>query len=71
MLRQIFCDAPLAIVFNGAPPEARLAYMKMYGIKLFWGAQEISMTTMTMVLVGVAVVFLLLSVLKLRRYRKG
>jgi multidrug/hemolysin transport system permease protein len=71
MLRQVFCDGPLAVVFNGAPPEARLAYMKMYGIKLFWGAREISMTTMAIVLVGVTVVFLLLSVLKLRGYRKG
>jgi multidrug/hemolysin transport system permease protein len=71
MLRQVFCEAPLGTVFNGAPPEARLAYVKMYGIKLFWGAREISMSTMTMVLVGVTVVFLLLSVLKLRRYKKG
>ena len=71
MLRQVFCDAPLAAVFNGAPPEARLAYAKMYGIKLFWGAREISMSTMIIVLVGVTVVFLLLSVLRLRRYKKS
>jgi multidrug/hemolysin transport system permease protein len=71
MLRQVFCDAPLAAVFNGVPPEAKLAYMKMYGIRLYWGQQEISMTAMVTVLLGVAVVFLLLSVLKLRSYKKG
>ena len=71
MLRQVFCEAPLAAVFNGAPPEARLAYMKMYGIRLFWGSQEIPMTAMVAILVGVTVVFLLLSVLKLRSYKRG
>jgi multidrug/hemolysin transport system permease protein len=71
MLRQVFCDAPLALVFTGAPPDARLQYIRMYGIRLFWGSQEISMTTMVAVLLGVTVVFLLLSVLKLRSYRKG
>jgi len=71
MLRQVFCDLPLATVFDGAPLDAKLHYMKMYGIKLFWGAQEISMTAMVWMLVCAIVVFLLLSVLKLRGYKKG
>jgi multidrug/hemolysin transport system permease protein len=71
MLRQVFCALPLASVFNGAPPEAKLQYMRMYGIRLSWGTREISMNTMVMILVGVAVLFLLLSVAKLRRYKKG
>ncbi len=71
MLRQVFCEQPLATVFNGAPPAAILRYVKMYGIRLFWGAQEISMAAMVLILVGVTVGFLLLSVLKLRGYKRG
>jgi multidrug/hemolysin transport system permease protein len=71
MLRQVFCDAPLAAVFGGAPGTAIAAYEKMYGIRLFWGGTEISMQAMIGILAGVAVVFLLLSALKLRSGRKG
>ena len=71
MLRQVFCEAPLAAVFAGAPPAARAQYMKMYGIRLFWNGTEISMAAMVAILTGTAVVFLLLSGLKLRGYKKG
>jgi multidrug/hemolysin transport system permease protein len=71
MMRQVFCDHPLSVVFNGAPEAARQAYVKMYGIKLFWNAREISMTAMTLVLAAVAAVFLLLAVARLRRFKKG
>jgi multidrug/hemolysin transport system permease protein len=71
MLRQVFCEHPLSVVFNGAPPAARLEYMRMYGITLFWNDRQISMTVMVLFLAAVAVVFLLLSVAKLRRYKKG
>jgi multidrug/hemolysin transport system permease protein len=69
MLRQVFCDVPLATVFGAAPPEAKLQYAKMYGINLFWGDTEISMTAMLAILAGVTVLFLLLSALKLRKSR--
>jgi multidrug/hemolysin transport system permease protein len=71
MLRQVFCAPPLASVFHGAPPDALLQYTRMYGIRLFWGTSEISMTAMVAVLVGVTVLFLLLSVVKLRAFHKG
>jgi multidrug/hemolysin transport system permease protein len=71
MLRQVFCASPLAAVFHGAPPDAAVQYARMYGIRLFWGTQEISMTAMVSVLLGVTVLFLLLSVVKLRSYKKG
>ena len=70
MLRQVFCDVPLAAVFGAAPSEAKMQYEKMYGINLFWGATEISMTAMLAILAGVTVIFLLLSALKLRNFRK-
>jgi len=71
MLRQVFCEIPLAMVFAGAPPSAQAGYVRTYGIRLFWGDTEISMTVMLAVLAAVAVVFLLLSALKLRSYNKG
>jgi hypothetical protein len=70
MLRQVFCEVPLASVFGAVPPQARLAYVKMYGITLFWGNTEISMQAMLLILAGVTVVFLLLSAIKLRRFAK-
>jgi multidrug/hemolysin transport system permease protein len=71
MLRQVFCEAPLAAVFAGAPPEALQQYIRTYGIRLFWSGTEISMAAMVAVLAAVTVVFLLLSAWKLRAYRSG
>jgi multidrug/hemolysin transport system permease protein len=71
MLRQVFCEAPLAAVFGGAPPEAVAHYQKMYGIWLFWGGTEISMAAMVGILAGTTAVFLLLSGLRLGAYKKG
>jgi multidrug/hemolysin transport system permease protein len=71
MLRQVFCAPPLAAVFKGAPPAALMQYTRMYGITLFWGPREISMATMVGILAAVTAGFLLLSVVKLRSYRKG
>ena len=70
-LRQIFCAQPLAQVFKGAPPEVLANYEKVYGIKLFWGSDELSMGVMLAVLAGTAVVFLLLSALRLRKYKQN
>jgi multidrug/hemolysin transport system permease protein len=69
MLRQVFCDVPLATVFGAAPSAAKLQYAKMYGINLFWGDTEISMTAMLAILAAVTVAFLLISAVKLRRSR--
>ncbi len=71
MLRQAFCEAPMAPVFGGAPPGVIAGYQRMYGIRLFWGSTEISMAAMLTFLVSATVVFLLLSAARLRRYNKG
>jgi len=71
MLRQVFCEAPLGVVFQGAPPQASAAYMRMYGIRLFWNRTEITTPVMVLILAAVTAVFLLLSALKLRSYKKG
>jgi len=71
MLRQVFCQAPQAAVFRGAPAAVQAQYTKMYGIELFWNHTEISMAAMIAVLAGTTVLFLLLSGLKLRGYKRG
>jgi multidrug/hemolysin transport system permease protein len=71
MLRQVFCAPPLRAVFTGAPPEALEQYTRTFGIRLFWGSREISMALMAAVLIGTAILFLLLSIAKLRGRRKG
>jgi len=71
MLRQSFCEAPLAAVFKGAPPALSSAYQKLYGIRLFWNGVEIQVPTMLAILAGVTVLFLLLSAVKMRSYRRG
>lgn len=69
-MRQIFCQKPLEIVFNGIPDKYLLLYEKTYGIKLFWGGNEISINTMLFVLAVVAVLFLILSALRMKNYNR-
>ena len=71
LLRQVFCRQPLAAVFADAPPAVQAHYLRMYGITLYWGDSRITVPAMLAVLVGVTVVFLLLSALKLRSRRRG
>ena len=67
----MFCETPLAAVFGAAPASVQDRYLRMYGIRLYWGDTEITVAAMLAVLAGVTVVFLLLSALRLRGYRKG
>ncbi|HUI72826.1 MAG TPA: ABC transporter permease [Spirochaetia bacterium] len=71
MLRQVFCQAPLAAVFRGAPTAVQAHYARMYGIELFWNNTGLSMATMIAILAATTVLFLLLSGLKLRGYKRG
>jgi len=67
MLRQAFCEAPLAMVFSNAPAAVRAQYIREYGITLFWGGTEISMPVMVLVVSGAFVLFLLASAARLRK----
>lgn len=75
LLRQVFCERPLEAVFGAIPEHARAdvisQYKGMYGIQLHWGDFNITIPLMLIVLAGTAVLFLLLSALKLRRYRQA
>jgi multidrug/hemolysin transport system permease protein len=73
LFRQIFCARPIDAVFAGVPAQfgdVRGMYEKENGIRLFWGSTEIMPWVMLAVLAGVAVLFLLLSALRLRRYKQ-
>jgi multidrug/hemolysin transport system permease protein len=71
MLRQAFCEAPLAEVFTGAPTAMQAQYAREYGIRLFWGNTAISMPVMVAVVAGSAVLFLLLSAARLRKAKSA
>ena len=68
-IRQAFCAEPLSQVFAGAPAQALLQYQREFGIRLFWGDNEITMGMMLAILGGVAVVFLALAALRLRKIK--
>lgn len=70
LLRQIFCEQPLATVF-GPAAQARDMYIRMYGIDLFWNDAKITVPVMLAFLGGVTVLFLLMSAIKLRRYKQA
>jgi multidrug/hemolysin transport system permease protein len=68
LLRQVFCDQPLA---RALPLEAaRTAYADMYGINMKWGDTTIPAAAMLAVLIGTAALFLILSAIRLRRYKQ-
>ncbi len=75
LLRQIFCEQPLKEVFASVPAQGQAQaiaeYSRTFGVQLYWGDSVITVPTMLIVLAGTAVVFLILSALKLRRYKQG
>ncbi len=75
LLRQLFCEQPLQEVFASVPAQARAAaitdYSKIYGVNLYWGDSMIPAQAMLIVLVATAAVFLVLSAIRLRRYKQG
>lgn len=70
LLRQVFCEQPMAEVFSGAPKQYIDNYISENGITIYWGDTAITAPAMLAVLAGTAALFLLLSALKLRRYRQ-
>lgn len=69
MLRQVFCEKPLAAVFAHAPAEVVDQYIKLNGIVLYWGDTKISMAVMLAILAGATVLFLALAIFKLRKVK--
>lgn len=69
LLRQAFCRQPLELVFHGAPQQMLDDYLRNSGVVLYWGDTPLSAGTMIAVLAGAAALFLLLSSLRLRRFK--
>jgi multidrug/hemolysin transport system permease protein len=70
MYRQIFMEEPLDKVFNGAPQEAIDNYTKTFGVNIYWGNKEVTWYQMIGVLMLFAVAFYIISIIKLRYFRK-
>lgn len=71
ILRQIFMEQPLALVFAGAPAQAVIEYEKIFGVKLYWSGNEISIPVMFAVVAGSGLFFLGLSIVRMSRRKIG
>jgi multidrug/hemolysin transport system permease protein len=70
LMRQIFMEAPVGSVFAGAPAEAANAYLNEFGVKIYAFGEEISPLVMVLIIFGSGLLFMLLSVLRMRRRRQ-
>jgi multidrug/hemolysin transport system permease protein len=69
LMRQVFMEEPLAMVFKNADPSAVADYERLFGVKLYFG--EIYLTPLMLILglVITAVIFYSLSVYRLVRMK--
>ena len=70
MFRQIFMQEPLDKVFEGAPVEKINDYVQTFGVKIYWGNNEVSWFLMISILLGFSLFFYILSIIKLRYFKK-
>jgi multidrug/hemolysin transport system permease protein len=66
LLRQLFMEVPLAKVFANAPPEVLDEYNKVFGVEFYVGGEPLSDQMMILYLSVVTVVFILLSIWRVR-----
>lgn len=64
LLRQVFMERPLDMVFGNAPPAAMKGYMEFNGVVFKAGENEISAVAMLLILAGSGVLFFALSVIR-------
>jgi len=69
LLRQLFMEAPLAKVFENAPAAVLEEYNKVFGVQFYVGGEPISNQLMVLYLVVVTVVFVLLSIWRVRKMK--
>lgn len=70
MYRQVFMEKPLDTVFANAPIEAKTEYMKTFGVDIYFGDKVVNWPMMISILLGFAFVFYVISIVKLRYFRK-
>jgi multidrug/hemolysin transport system permease protein len=69
LLRQLFMEMPLAQVFQNAPAEVLEEYNKVFGVKFYVGGEPLSDQMMILYLSVVTVVFILLSIWRVRKMK--
>ncbi len=69
ILRQIFMEEPLRIVFKSAPREALETYKEMFGVVFKLDGTEISAETMLLYLSALTAVFIILGIVRVRYMR--
>jgi multidrug/hemolysin transport system permease protein len=66
LLRQLFMEVPLSKVFENAPAEVLEEYNKVFGVEFYVGGEPLSDQMMILYLSVVTVVFVLLSIWRVR-----
>lgn len=69
LLRQLFMEEPLAKVFANAPAEVLAEYNKVFGVEFYIGGEPLSDQMMIAYLTAVTLVFILLSVWRVRKMK--
>jgi multidrug/hemolysin transport system permease protein len=69
LLRQLFMEVPLARVFENAQPEVLEEYNKVFGVEFYIGGEPLSDQMMILYLSVVTVVFVLLSIWRVRKMK--
>jgi multidrug/hemolysin transport system permease protein len=70
VLRQIFLDKPIALVFKDAPVDVINDYKNLNGINMTAFGYEINFFTMTLYILGIAFIFYLMSAFKIKKMIK-
>lgn len=69
LLRQLFMEVPLTKVFENAPVEVLEEYNKIFGVEFYIGGEPLSDQMMILYLSVVTVVFVLLSIWRVRKMK--
>lgn len=67
LMRQIFMSEPLDKVFSTAPAQIRSEYTRVFGVDVLVGGKPLSETVMLGIVIGTGLIFLLLSVILMKR----
>lgn len=70
MYRQVFMEEPLAKVFDNASSKNMNEYIKTFGIKIYWGSNEVNWYTMIGILLVFAIIFYIMSIVKLKYFKR-
>jgi uncharacterized membrane protein YdbT with pleckstrin-like domain len=63
-------EEPLAKIFPNAPVESVNEYIKTFGVKIYWGSNEVSWLIMIGILLGFTLLFYILSIIKLKYFKR-